>query len=192
MLNHNIETVARLQRAVRPSASYARSLAVLARAKAAGLTTKSGLILGMGETDDEVVADPGRPARRRRRHRDHRPVPAAHRPTTCRWRAGGAARSSTGLAEAGEALGIAHVEACPLTRSSYHARQAVGAASEGVTWAAPNAWVRRRLLSGDGHRSFGRPMGKILDGLDDDLTPTRRAPTRLLRGHGAARATAAT
>ena len=56
VLNHNIETVARLQRAVRPSAGYARSLAVLARAKAAGLTTKSGLIVGMGETDDEVVA----------------------------------------------------------------------------------------------------------------------------------------
>ena len=56
MLNHNIETVPRLQRAVRPSAGYARSLAVLARAKEAGLTTKSGLIVGMGETDDEVVA----------------------------------------------------------------------------------------------------------------------------------------
>ena len=55
VLNHNIETVARLQRAVRPSASYARSLAVLARAKAAGLTTKSSIIVGMGETDDEVV-----------------------------------------------------------------------------------------------------------------------------------------
>ena len=39
---------------MRPSAGYARSLAVLARAKAAGLTTKSGLIVGMGETDDEV------------------------------------------------------------------------------------------------------------------------------------------
>ena len=55
VLNHNLETVARLQRAVRPSAGYARSLAVLARAKAAGLVTKSGLIVGMGETDDEVV-----------------------------------------------------------------------------------------------------------------------------------------
>ncbi|MEA3185832.1 MAG: lipoyl synthase, partial [Ilumatobacteraceae bacterium] len=54
VLNHNIETVARLQRAVRPSAGYARSLSVLARAKAAGLTTKSGLIVGMGETVDEV------------------------------------------------------------------------------------------------------------------------------------------
>jgi len=51
-----LETVARLQRAARPSAGYARSLAVLARAKSAGLVTKSGLILGMGETVDEVRA----------------------------------------------------------------------------------------------------------------------------------------
>ena len=55
VLNHNIETVARLQRAVRPSAGYARSLSVLARAKAAGLVTKSSLIVGMGETDAEVI-----------------------------------------------------------------------------------------------------------------------------------------
>ena len=50
VLNHNVETVARLQRAVRPSAGYARSLAVLSRAKAAGLTTKSGMVLGKGES----------------------------------------------------------------------------------------------------------------------------------------------
>ena len=55
VLNHNIESVARLQRAVRPSAGYARSLSVLARAKAAGLVTKSSLIVGMGETDAEVI-----------------------------------------------------------------------------------------------------------------------------------------
>ena len=48
--------MARLQRAVRPSAGYARSLAVLARANDAGLTTKSGIILGMGERQDEVLA----------------------------------------------------------------------------------------------------------------------------------------
>src|SRR5262249_17797707 len=52
--NHHLQTVARLQGAVGPSAGYARSLGVLARAKAAGLTVKSGLILGMGETDSEV------------------------------------------------------------------------------------------------------------------------------------------
>ncbi len=56
MLNHNIETVLRLQSVVRPSASYARSLAVLARARAAGLATKSGIMVGLGETADEVVA----------------------------------------------------------------------------------------------------------------------------------------
>jgi lipoyl synthase len=47
VLNHNLETVARLQRAVRPSAGYARSLSVLALAKDAGLVTKSSLMVGM-------------------------------------------------------------------------------------------------------------------------------------------------
>jgi lipoic acid synthetase len=56
VLNHNIETVARLQREVRPSAGYARSLSVLARANAAGLVTKSGFMLGLGETKEEVEA----------------------------------------------------------------------------------------------------------------------------------------
>ena len=54
-MNHNVETVARLQRAVRPSAGYARSLGVLARAKKAGLVTKTGFMAGLGETDDEIV-----------------------------------------------------------------------------------------------------------------------------------------
>ncbi len=54
VLNHNIETVVELQRAVRPSAGYARSLSVLARAKAAGLTTKSGMIVGIGESIAQV------------------------------------------------------------------------------------------------------------------------------------------
>ena len=55
VFNHNLETVLRLQRAVRPSASYARSLSVLARARAAGLYVKSGIILGMGEERGEVL-----------------------------------------------------------------------------------------------------------------------------------------
>jgi lipoic acid synthetase len=54
VLNHNVETVARLQRAVRPSAGYLRSLTVLARSVRAGLTTKSGLMVGLGESADEV------------------------------------------------------------------------------------------------------------------------------------------
>ncbi len=76
VLNHNIETVARLQRAVRPSAGYARSLAVLARAGAAGLVTKSGLMVGLGEREDEVVATMADLRGRRRVHHHHRPVPA--------------------------------------------------------------------------------------------------------------------
>jgi lipoic acid synthetase len=126
VLNHNLETVARLQRAVRPSAGYARSLAVLARAKAAGLVTKSGLILGMGETDDEVrgaLADLAAVGvdivtmgQYLRPTADHLPV--------ARWVA---PETFDGLRRAGEALGIGHVEASPLTRSSYHARAAAEA-----------------------------------------------------------------
>ena len=126
VLNHNVETVARLQRAVRPSAGYARSLGVLARAKAAGLTTKSGLILGMGETEDEVLGalvdlsgvgvDIVTLGQYLRPTTNHLPVARWVRP-----------EEFTALKAAGEALGIGHVEASPLTRSSYHAKHAAGA-----------------------------------------------------------------
>ncbi len=76
VLNHNIETVARLQRAVRPSAGYARSLAVLARAGQAGLVTKSGLMVGLGEREDEVVATMADLRGVGRLHRHDRAVPA--------------------------------------------------------------------------------------------------------------------
>jgi len=129
VLNHNLETVARLQRAVRPSASYARSLAVLGRAKAAGLTTKSGLIVGMGETDDEVVAaladlaavgvDIVTVGQYLRPTTNHLPIHRWVEPATfAAW------------ADAGRRLGIAHVEATPLTRSSHHAKEAMAAASK--------------------------------------------------------------
>ena len=55
VLAHNLETVPRLMRRVRPAFRYERSLGVLTAARAAGLVTKSNLILGMGETDDEVA-----------------------------------------------------------------------------------------------------------------------------------------
>jgi lipoic acid synthetase len=128
VLNHNLETVARLQRAVRPSASYARSLSVLARAKAAGLVTKSGLMVGLGEGPSEVVAaladlhgvgvdivTVGQYLRPTARH-----LPVA------RW---WTPEEFAGLRAVGEGLGIPHVEASPLTRSSYHAR----AAAAGLT-----------------------------------------------------------
>jgi lipoic acid synthetase len=134
VLNHNLETVARLQRAVRPSAGYARSLGVLARAKAAGLTTKSGLILGMGETEDEVLGaladlagigvDIVTLGQYLRPTTNHLPVARWVRP-----------EEFTALKRVGEALGLGHVEASPLTRSSYHAKQAadaVGLASPAV------------------------------------------------------------
>jgi lipoic acid synthetase len=127
VLNHNVETVARLQRAVRPSAGYARSLSVLARAKAAGLTTKSSLVVGFGETHEEVL---GVLADLRGVGVDIvtigqylRPT-AAHLPVARWW----TPDELTALKVAGEAMGIGHVEAGPLVRSSYHARQAARAA----------------------------------------------------------------
>jgi lipoic acid synthetase len=129
VLNHNIETVARLQRAVRPSAGYARSLSVLARAKAAGLTTKSSLMAGLGETDGEMLQTL---ADLRGVGVDIVTIGQYLRPTTnhlpvARW---WTPAELTALKVAGEAMGIGHVEAGPLVRSSYHARQAAAAASD--------------------------------------------------------------
>jgi lipoyl synthase len=56
ILNHNVETVPRLHKLVRPQAKYERSLELLRRAKNAGFVTKSGLMLGIGETDPEIDA----------------------------------------------------------------------------------------------------------------------------------------
>jgi lipoic acid synthetase len=131
VMNHNVETVARLQRAVRPSAGYARSLGVLARAKKAGLVTKTGFMAGLGETDDEIVglladlADLGvdivtigqylRPTS------NHLPIARYAEPAEfTRWK------------QIGESFGIGHLEASPLTRSSYHAKSAADAVTQPV------------------------------------------------------------
>ncbi len=55
VISHNLETVKRLSRLIRPQAKYERSLLVLSRIKAAGITTKSGIMLGLGEERDEIV-----------------------------------------------------------------------------------------------------------------------------------------
>jgi lipoyl synthase len=123
VLNHNLETVARLHRAARPSAAYFRSLTLLARAKDAGLLTKSGIILGMGETEDElrgaiadlrnVGVDVLTLGQYLRPSKQHLPV--------ARW------WTPEEFAELGayaEGLGFGHVEAGPLVRSSYHAKRA--------------------------------------------------------------------
>jgi lipoic acid synthetase len=133
VMNHNIETVARLQRAVRPSAGYLRSLGVLARSGAAGLTTKSGMMVGLGETPDEVhetladlaavgvsIVTIGQYLRPTERH-----LPVA------RW---WEPAEFDDLARVGKRLGLAHVQSSPLTRSSYHAREAL---SDATLVAAP-------------------------------------------------------
>jgi len=134
VMNHNIETVARLQRAVRPSAGYLRSLGVLARSAGAGLTTKSGMMVGLGERPDEVeetladlaavgvsIATIGQYLR-----------PTEHHLPVSRW---WAPEEFEDLARRGERLGLAHVQASPLTRSSYHAREAL---SDATPVAAPS------------------------------------------------------
>ncbi len=124
ILNHNVETVPRLYRRVRPQADYRRSLEVLRRARAQGLRTKSGIMVGLGETEDEVLAlmddfvEAGvhvmtigqylQPTKM------HLPVEAFVHPDTFRR-----------YKEVGEARGIEHVESGPLVRSSYHAERHV-------------------------------------------------------------------
>jgi len=130
VLNHNLETVARLQRAARPSAAYFRSLTLLARAKRAGLTTKSGIILGMGETEHELrgaIADlRGVGVDILTLGQYLRPSPR-HLPVVKWW----SPDEFAALGAYAESLGFAHVESGPLVRSSYHARQAVDATESG-------------------------------------------------------------
>jgi lipoic acid synthetase len=132
VFNHNLETVARLQRAVRPSAGYARSLAVLGRAKSAGLMVKSSLMVGLGETDDEIAGaladlaavgvDIVTIGQYLRPTSNHLPVQRWVEPALFEQ-----------FAAVGERLGIGHVESSPLTRSRYHARSAARRATARVS-----------------------------------------------------------
>lgn len=126
ILNHNTETVPRLYKRVRPGAVYERSLAILAGAKrlAPGLRTKTGLMLGLGETREEVLSvladvraagcDVLTLGQYLRPTPDELPV--EHYVTPDEFAALGA--------EA-RALGFGYVESGPLVRSSYHAWQHV-------------------------------------------------------------------
>lgn len=129
VLNHNTETVVRLQRDIRTGANYGRSLALLARAKAVDPTgtVKSGLIVGMGETRQEVL---GALADLRAIGVDIVTIGQYLRPTT-RHRPVHRYVNPAEFAEYkafGESLGIPHVESGPLVRSSYHAKEARAAA----------------------------------------------------------------
>ena len=131
VLNHNLETVARLQRAARPSAAYARSLALLGRAKAAGLVTKSGIIVGMGEETHEVE---GALVDLRSVGVDIVTIGQYLRPSTAhlpvvRW---WTPDEFDAVGDFARSLGFAHVESGPLVRSSYHARKGAEAVAEPV------------------------------------------------------------
>ncbi|HEU5320591.1 MAG TPA: lipoyl synthase, partial [Methylomirabilota bacterium] len=130
ILNHNTETVPRLYPVARHGGRYPRVLELFrhARAVAPALPTKSGLILGLGEERDELVAT----------LRDLREVgvsiltlgqylrpSAAHLPVARYYHPDEFAE----LAAAGRALGFTHVEAGPLVRSSYHAKRQAAAAA---------------------------------------------------------------
>lgn len=122
ILNHNIETVRRLFPAIRPQGKYVRSIELLTRAKQAGARTKSGLIVGMGETLEEirgVMGDLREAAcdiltigQYLQPTKAHLPVARFYHPD-----------EFAALREEGLALGFEHVESGPLVRSSYHAEQ---------------------------------------------------------------------
>jgi lipoic acid synthetase len=122
ILNHNIETVPRLFPSIRPQGKYGRSIGMLASARRLGAATKSGLIVGMGETMDEI-----REVMRDLRSagceiltigqylqptKQHLPVERFYDPG-----------EFLELKTEGLALGFRHVESGPLVRSSYHAEQ---------------------------------------------------------------------
>ena len=124
VFNHNLETVPRLYRAARPGSDFEWSLDLLERFKqmVPHVPTKSGLMLGLGETDEEVIEV----MQRMREHhidmltlgqylspsRDHMPVQRYVHPDTFAW-----------FAEEGMKMGFKNVASGPLVRSSYHADQ---------------------------------------------------------------------
>lgn len=122
VVSHNMETVSRLYRLVRPQARYTRSLEQIQRTKAEGLRTKSGFMLGLGETDDEVyqlmddllshgceVLTIGQYLQPTKFHLEV--ATFVHPDTFSKYK------------EAGLEKGFKYVESAPLVRSSYHAER---------------------------------------------------------------------
>ncbi len=130
VLNHNTETVARLYRRVRPQARYAQSLELLARADArrrergSPIKTKSGLIVGLGETNEEVLetlcdlkaagCDIVTIGQYMQPHERRLPIEKYYAP-----------EEFEAFRIEGKAMGFLRVESGPLVRSSYHARRAL-------------------------------------------------------------------
>ena len=143
VLNHNLETVPRLYPGLRPQADYRRSLQVLSRARQwadgfeAPVRVKSGIMVGVGETFDEVVdlmRDAAAHGVQTLTIGQYLQPTAQHHPVI-RWVE---PAEFAELAAAGRDLGIGWVESGPLVRSSYHAREqsAAGAAEDGSAGAA--------------------------------------------------------
>jgi len=120
ILNHNVETVPRLYRTVRPQAQYQQSLEVLQRAKQKGFVTKTGLMLGLGERTEEILGvfkdvcavacDIVTLGQYLQPTKEHLPVDRYVHPDEFKM-----------LKEAGLKMGFRHIESGPLVRSSYHA-----------------------------------------------------------------------
>jgi len=120
ILNHNIETIPRLYPTVRPQADYQRSLIVLNSAHQGGLVSKSGLMVGLGETTDEIFQVMGDLLDHNCRRltigqylqpsRAHLPVVRYVKPEEFEY-----------YKVKGREMGFRHVESGPLVRSSYHA-----------------------------------------------------------------------
>ena len=124
ILNHNTETVPRLYKTVRPQAHYNRSLELLFRAKQKGFLTKSGLMLGLGETIEEVIdtmSDLGEVecdiltlGQYLQPTQSHLPVERYVHPEEFAM-----------LKQRGLEMGFRYIESGPLVRSSYHAAEQV-------------------------------------------------------------------
>ncbi len=124
VLNHNVETVPRLYRAIRPQARYAQSLKVLEYSKTQGMLTKTGMMVGIGEEFDEVIevmkdlrridVDVITIGQYLRPSAKHAPVERYVHPD-----------EFAEYTRIGPQLGFAHVESAPLVRSSYHAERHV-------------------------------------------------------------------
>ncbi len=137
VLNHNTETVPRLYRAARSGARYERTLRLLENAKkfSPGMVTKSGVMVGLGETIPELVEvfrDLGRRGvdiltvgQYLRPSRDHLPIARFYTPTEFQY-----------LKQEALRFGFRHVESGPLVRSSYHAHEQAYATSRATSHAA--------------------------------------------------------
>ena len=161
ILNHNLETVERLFPWARPGGRYWRSISFLGAAKRVDpeMLTKSGVILGLGETRDEIrqsLAD------LRRAAVDIVTLgqylrPTAHHAPVARWVAPEEFADWKRIGE--QELGFAHVEAGPLVRSSYHAeKQARTAAAGGV---GEISEIMEVDLQAPAESQAGRPLVQI-------------------------------